>query len=93
MNPRKKAHGRAEAVAFLLLQDAVSTLLCAAFVFLCTRSTWEHFRDKVMDVGSIDVPKSWVLVVIPLGFLLLTLQFLLRAAEDVRQLGGEGGRP
>lgn len=78
--------------AFLLLvQNTVSTLLCAAFVFLCTRSTWEHIRDRVMDVGSIDVPKGWILVVIPLGFLLLTLQFLLRAVEDVRWFKVNGG--
>ena len=76
----------------LIIQDTVSTLLCAAFVFLCTRSTWEHFRDKVMDVGSIDVPKGWILVVIPVGFLLLTLQFLLRVVEDVCWFRGDGGK-
>lgn len=77
----------------LLVQDTVSTLLCAAFVYLCTLSTWEHLRDKVMDVGSIDVPKGWVLAVIPLGFLLLALQFLLRAVEDVRRFKGDGDEP
>ena len=78
----------------LLLQNAVSTILCAILCCLCALSTWEHYRDKVMDVGSIDVPKGWILVVIPAGFLLLTLQFLLRAADDIRWLktNGESGR-
>jgi TRAP-type C4-dicarboxylate transport system permease small subunit len=81
---------RKKQTSLLLIQDTVSTLLCAFFVFLCTRSTWEHLRDRVMDVGSIDVPKGWVLIVIPVGFLLLTLQFLLRVAQDVRWLQSHG---
>ena len=68
----------------LVIQDTVSTVLCAVFCYLGILSTWEHLRDKVMDVGSIDVPKGWIIAVIPFGFLLLTLQFLLRAVEDLR---------
>jgi C4-dicarboxylate transporter, DctQ subunit len=75
----------------LSLQDAVSTVLCGVFCYLGSLSTWEHLRDKVIDVGSIDVPKGWVIGVIPLGFLLLTLQFFLRTVEDVRRLRSEGG--
>jgi TRAP-type C4-dicarboxylate transport system permease small subunit len=83
-NQRKQAF-------LLLIQDSVSTVLCGIFCYLGILSTWEHLRDKVMDVGSIDVPKAWVLWVIPLGFLLLTLQFFLRTVEDVQRLKGEGG--
>ena len=75
----------------LFIQDAVSIVLCAVLCYLGSLSTWEHLRDKVMDVGSIDVPKGWVIGVIPLGFLLLTLQFLQRTVEDVRRLKSEGG--
>jgi len=74
----------------MFIQDAVSTLLCGVFFYLGTLSTWEHFRDKVMDVGSIDVPKAYIIGVIPLGFLLLTFQFLLRAAEDLRMWKTKG---
>lgn len=77
-------------VLLLLIQDTVSTVLCGIFCYLGILSTWEHFRDKVMDVGSIDVPKAWVLWVIPFGFLLLTLQFVLRSIEDVHSLKGKG---
>jgi TRAP-type C4-dicarboxylate transport system permease small subunit len=34
------------------------------------------FQRGIMDVGAVDVPKYLVLLVIPLGFFLLTLQFL-----------------
>jgi TRAP-type C4-dicarboxylate transport system permease small subunit len=86
--------GRKGQNVLLFIQDVVSTLLCAVFCYLCSLSTWEHFREKVMDVGSIDVPKGWVLIVIPMGFLLLTLQFFIRALRDIRRFstgGGPGG--
>jgi TRAP-type C4-dicarboxylate transport system permease small subunit len=76
----------------LFIQDTVSTILCAVFCYLCSLSTWEHFRDRVVDVGSIDVPKGWILVVIPVGFLLLTLQFLMRVMQDMHSLKSYGGR-
>ncbi len=86
--------GQRKQTTLLLLQDSVSTLLCATFFYLCALSTWEHLRDKVMDVGSIDVPKGWILVVIPVGFLLLTFQFLMRVIQDARwfrsNIGPEG---
>ena len=86
--------GRRKQTILLFIQDTVSTALCGVFCYLGGLSTWEHLRDKVVDVGSIDVPKGWILVVIPAGFLLLTLQFLLRAADDIRWLktNGESGR-
>jgi len=88
--------GRKGQNALFLIQDSVSALLCAIFCYLCSVSTWEHFREGVMDVGSIDVPKGWVLVVIPLGFLLLTMQFLQRLVDDLRRFHrgdqGPGGK-
>ena len=83
--------GRRKQTILLFIQDTVSTALCGVFCYLGGLSTWEHLRDKVVDVGSIDVPKGWVIGVIPLGFFLLTLQFLLRTVEDVRRLKAEGG--
>jgi TRAP-type C4-dicarboxylate transport system permease small subunit len=83
--------GRRKQTILLFIQDTVSTALCGVFCYLGGLSTWEHVRDKVVDVGSIDVPKGWVIGVIPLGFFLLTLQFFLRTVEDVRRLKAEGG--
>jgi C4-dicarboxylate transporter DctQ subunit len=83
--------GQRRQTILLCIQDTVSTALCGVFCYLGGLSTWEHLRDKVVDVGSIDVPKGWVIGVIPLGFLLLTLQFLLRTVEDVRRLKADGG--
>ena len=62
--------------------DALGTVLCGALWFLGTLCTWENFRDNVIDVQSIDVPKAYILVVIPYGFLLLFLGFLHRTLND-----------
>ena len=68
-----------------LVQDIVCTLLCALLCFLGALTTWEHFRDNVIDVQTVDVPKAYILVVIPFGFFLLFLQFIKRIIEDLRR--------
>jgi TRAP-type C4-dicarboxylate transport system permease small subunit len=70
-----------------LIQNVVCTLLCALLCYLGALSTWEHFRDNVIDVQTVDVPKAYILVVIPLGFFLLFLQFIKRIIENRRREG------
>ena len=72
------------------IQDIVCTLLCALLCYLGALTTWEHFRDNVIDVQTVDVPKAYILVVIPLGFLLLFFQFIKRIIGHRRQAGLEG---
>ena len=77
-------------ILFRLVQDVVSMAMCGLLCYLGVLSVWEHVQDKVVDVQSIDVPKAWILVVIPAGFLLLTVQFLIRTLQDVRSLKAPG---
>lgn len=53
------------------------SLLCGLLTWYTGASTMDHIARGVIDVGSIDVPKGWVLSVIPIGFFLLTCQFLV----------------
>lgn len=73
-----------------LAQDIVCTLLCALLCYLGALTTWEHFRDNVIDVQTVDVPKAYILVVIPFGFLLLFLQFIKRIMRNRRRAQPEG---
>lgn len=66
--------------------DIAGMLLCGALCYLGSLCTWENYRDHVIDVQSIDVPKAYVLVVIPFGFLLLFFGFVLRTVKDWRPL-------
>jgi len=76
---------------FQTIHDVVGLLLCATICYFGAMTTWEHFERNVIDVQVIDVPKALVIIVIPVGFLLLALQFARRIAEDLR--GGETDGP
>ncbi len=62
-----------------LFLDLTRNVVCGVFcAILCRQSTavvWDHFQRGIVDVKGVDVPKYLILVVIPAGFLLLTLQF------------------
>lgn len=62
-----------------LVLDLVRNVICGGFcALLCWQSTavvWDHFQRGIVDVKGVDVPKYLILVVIPVSFLLLTLQF------------------
>jgi len=76
---------------FGLAHNLVGLILCAALTYFCFSSTWEHIVRKVIDVQSVDVPKGYILAVIPFGFLLLSLQFLRRFIEGLKR--PHSGRP
>ncbi|MCJ7596752.1 MAG: TRAP transporter small permease [Desulfobacterales bacterium] len=72
---------------FQTIHDFMGLLLCATICYFGALTTWDHYQRNVIDVQVIDVPKALVIIVIPVGFLLLALQFIRRIAEDLR--GGE----
>jgi len=76
---------------FGLVHNIVGMILCMGLTYFCFSSTWEHIVRKVIDVQSVDVPKGYVLAVIPFGFLLLSLQFLRRFIEGLKR--PQSGRP
>jgi TRAP-type C4-dicarboxylate transport system permease small subunit len=69
------------------VNDLLGLILCATICYYSWICTWDHFRRNVIDVQGVDVPKAYVIVVIPLGFLLLFLQFFRRIVEDFRGTG------
>lgn len=76
------------------LHMIVGAVLCGGLFWFTARSTWDHAMRGVMDVGTIDFPKAVILAVIPIGFLLLTCQFLQllgkyhTAWKDLKRPGG-----
>jgi TRAP-type C4-dicarboxylate transport system permease small subunit len=68
--------------------NLLGVVLCAGLCYFCFTSTWEHFARNVIDVQAVDVPKGYILLVIPLGFLLLSLQFLRRFVEGRKRRHG-----
>jgi C4-dicarboxylate transporter, DctQ subunit len=57
----------------------VGGLTCALLVYLGVVHSWECIIHRVTDVRAVTVPKAAVFFIIPLGSLLLTIQFLRMA--------------
>jgi TRAP-type C4-dicarboxylate transport system permease small subunit len=57
----------------------VGGLTCALLVYLGLVHSWDCITHQVTDVRAVTVPKTAVFFVIPLGSLLLTIQFLRMA--------------
>lgn len=70
---------------FRLLHNGVGFLVCAGFTYYCSLSTWDQFVRKIIDIQAVSVPRAYVIFVIPLGFLLLSLQFIRRFVAELRQ--------
>ncbi|HTY22828.1 MAG TPA: TRAP transporter small permease [Desulfomonilaceae bacterium] len=63
----------------IVLDIAHNLVGCGVCVVLCwfgVLTTWSMFQRGVIDVQVVDVAKYQVVLIIPLGFFLLALQFL-----------------
>lgn len=63
-------------VWFKFFHAILGTVLCLVFLWYGTWVTMEHFQREVIDVQAIDVPKYLIIMIIPIGFLFLLLQFI-----------------
>ena len=76
------------------LHMIVGAALSGILFWFTFRTAWDHHMRGVIDVNTVDIPKAWILGVIPFGFLLLTIQFLLLlhkywvALQDMKRPGG-----
>jgi TRAP-type C4-dicarboxylate transport system permease small subunit len=52
---------------------------CAMMVCFGIVHMWDCIINGVTDVRAVTVPKSAVFIIIPIGFILLTLQFFRMA--------------
>jgi C4-dicarboxylate transporter, DctQ subunit len=54
---------------------ALGGLTCGLLVYLGVAHTWDCLSHQVTDVRAVTVPKAAIFIIIPLGSLLLTVQF------------------
>ena len=59
-----------------LIQSAMGLGLCGILCYFGSYTTLEQFNRNVINVQAIDVPQALVIMIIPIGFFLLSLQFL-----------------
>jgi TRAP-type transport system small permease protein len=70
-----------------LLASLIGAAACAIFCYFAIIVVWDTFQASEMLWRSIIVPKWMVWVVMPIGSLLLTLQFLRRARLYLKEQG------
>jgi TRAP-type C4-dicarboxylate transport system permease small subunit len=80
-----KAKAYLDAIMFI-----VGGLACAVMLYFGITYTYECITSNVTDVRAVTVPKSAVFVIIPIGSLLLTIQFF-RIAWNRLSTAREGG--
>jgi TRAP-type C4-dicarboxylate transport system permease small subunit len=68
--------------------NLLGSMVCGVLLYFTMRMTVSTFIRGVVDVKAVDVPKSLILTAIPLGFLMLTLQFLRSLIETLRRRPG-----
>ena len=84
-----------------VIHGILGMTVCGIFCAYGVYTTWDHHVRGVIDVASVDVPKSYALVIIPVGFFLLTFQFISKflvalsgkesdgKAEKISETGGD----
>jgi TRAP-type C4-dicarboxylate transport system permease small subunit len=68
----------------------IGGLACTVMLYFGITYTYECITSHVTDVRAVTVPKSAVFIIIPIGSLLLTIQFFRMAWQ--RLAAAKGGR-
>ncbi len=71
---------------FKLFHGVLGTILCLIFSWYGYWVTLGQFKRGIIDVQAVDVPKYLILVIIPIGFTLLVLQFSRQFIKTLKEL-------
>jgi C4-dicarboxylate transporter DctQ subunit len=61
-----------------IMTSVIGIFICAILTWYSAGSTLDHFQRGATVIKSLTLPKAMLLVIIPIGFFTLTLQFLRR---------------
>jgi C4-dicarboxylate transporter, DctQ subunit len=71
---------------FELFHGLLGTLICTVFLWYGFWVTLEQYQRGVIDVQAVDVPKYLILMIIPIGFFSLIIQFLRQFFNTLKKL-------
>lgn len=77
---------------FRLFHGILGTIVCLVFLWYGSWVTFEQFRRGVIDVQAVDVPKFLILMIIPIGFLFLVIQFMRQFFKTLKDLSKDRGK-
>ena len=62
-----------------IVTSAVGLIVCLITTWYGVQMTWDHFQRGIFEPATVlDLPKAPIMVIIPLGFFLLSIQFVRR---------------
>lgn len=83
----ERLNPRAQACLHMILSMLIATL-CLVMTYMGVLTTLDAYRRRVFTVSVLEAPLALLVAVIPLGFLLLFIQFLRRAYTYLEVLKG-----
>lgn len=69
-----------------VLHGILGIILCLGLAYFCTIVTMDNFRRNIMEVQVVDLPKWLLLVVLPVSFAVLTVQFVQNLVISIKKL-------
>ncbi len=68
-----------------LVHSVMGMAVCGVLCLYGIMVTWGQYQRGVQDIQVIDMPKYLILIIIPVGFFILTLQFLRKFIESLKE--------
>jgi TRAP-type C4-dicarboxylate transport system permease small subunit len=79
MNPKNR-------LSLDIIVSVVSLIISMLLLVVSSASVVDCFQRNAFDAGILKVPKGFLLVIIPIGFIMLTLEFARKTFKYLRQL-------
>lgn len=71
---------------FNLAHSIMGFAVCVVFFWYGAVVTWGQYQRGVMDIQVVDTPKYLVLMVIPIGFFFLSLEFMRKFFSSLKEI-------
>ncbi len=66
-------------VVLNIITSVIGLIICLVTTWYGVQMTWSHFQRGIFEPTTVlDLPKAPIMVIIPIGFFLLSIQFLRR---------------
>ena len=67
-----------------IVHGILGILLCLTLAYFCAMVTWNNYTRGIMEIQVVNLPKYLLLIVLPIAFLVLTLQFVQNLIVSIK---------
>jgi TRAP-type C4-dicarboxylate transport system permease small subunit len=71
---------------FRLFHCLLGMVLCLIFLWYSGHTTFEQYQRNVIDVQAVDISKYIILIIIPIGFFALVLEFARQFFVTIKEV-------